>query len=148
MNKEFCRCRSVRDIVVSTVFIVAGIALLLIPTNIGISILGACFALIGLILILTLRTNHKDMESGICYKMKSKYYHSSRKEEILKALASKPESVNWDEEPNAEGLRLDIYYNSATNKVFAICHKYIPYEYLPCSDWFCIDMDKSGNLTK
>ncbi len=137
-----------RDLIVSFVMIIGGTALVFIPTNIGISILGCCFAVLGLILVFTLKSHHKDIESGIKYNLKIKYYHARRKDEILKALAERADILDWTEEENSEGLRLDIYYNCAANKVFARCYKYIPYEYQACSDWFCLDMDKCGNLTK
>lgn len=148
MNKEFTRTRSARDLVLSIVLVLAGLACILVPSSIAISILGCFITIIGIVLLSVLKTLRKD-ETGACFKIKHKYYPKAGKKEILAALDSDPAARDWTEPGTAEeSLRLDIYYSKETNTVYVHCFEFIPYEYLSCSDWYKFDLDKCGNLCK
>ena len=59
-----------------------------------------------------------------------------------------PAGFDWSESGSEESFRLDIYSSRQNNTVFVHCFEFRPYEYISCSDWYKIDLDKSGNLTK
>lgn len=146
MNKEFSRVHSAGNIIVSAAFIVAGFACVIAKTPVSVNILGCSAIILGLVLMFMLKSARKDKETGIFYKEKIKYYPSGRQEEILNALKTNPASVDWTESGSEEGLKVDIYYSKAGNKAYVQCFRFVPYEYQVCSDWFELDLDKSGNL--
>ena len=148
MEKKFSRVRSTRDTVLSAVLILAGLACILVPSSIAISILGCFILIVGIVLMCVLKTVRKDKETGINYHLKHKFYPKARKSEILAALGTDPANHDWTESGSEESLRVDVYYSQQHNSVFVHCFEYIPYEYISCSDWYKIDLDKSGNLTK
>ena len=146
MNKEFSRTRSAQDIAISVILIIAGLACVICKTPVGVNILGCCAIILGIVLFCMLKSCRKDKDSGICYKLKIKYYPAKRQEEILNALKTDPSSIDWTESGSEEGLRVDIFYSKAGNKAFVQCYKYVPYEYQVLSDWFELPLDKTGNL--
>lgn len=147
MEKKFSRVRSTRDTVLSAVLIIAGIACVATPTPISINILGCFITLFGLVLMFMLKSERKDTDTGLRYHEITKYFSSDKKADILKALETDPASFNWSETDSAEGIKLDIYYNKSRGTVFVQCAQYIPYEYIPCSDWYELQLDHTGNLT-
>ena len=64
MNKEFSRVRSARDIVLSSVLLLAGLACILVPSSMAISILGCFITIIGIVLFCVLKSLRKDKETG------------------------------------------------------------------------------------
>lgn len=149
MTKEFSRARSIRDFVLSAGLIIIGLLCVVFKIPVSVNILGCCIIILGLVLLFMLKSLRKDPETGIKYHFKTKYYPSKRKDEILKALSGNAgSSIDWSETREEESLRVDIYYNTAANKAFIQCFEFIPYEYRCCSDWFELDLDKSGNLLK
>ncbi len=148
MNKEFSRTRSAKDIIISLALVIAGFACVLFKTPVGVNILGCCAIILGIVLFCMLKSCRKDTETGICYKLKTKYYPAKRQEEVLNALKTDPSSIDWTESGTEEGLRADIFCSKAKNRVFVQCYRYIPYEYQVCSDWFELPLDKCGNLAE
>ncbi len=148
MNKEFKRVHSTLDIVISTLLVVAGVVIVVIPSAVGVNILGCCLALCGVILFFTMKNAYKDAENGVTYSKKMKYFQASRKSELLDALKNDPSKADWTENGAGNGLRVDIYINRKHNQVFVHCAEYIPYNYQDCSDWFSYPLDQTGNLTK
>ncbi len=148
MNKEFTRVRSARDIVLSSILLLAGLACILVPSSMAISILGCFITIIGIVLFCVLKSLRKDKETGICYNIAHKYYPKARKTEILNALANDPAGFDWSESGSEESFRLDIYSSRQNNTVFVHCFEFIPYEYISCADWFKLELDKCGNMLK
>ena len=147
MNKEFTRVRSARDIVLSLVLTLAGLACILVPSSIAVSILGCFITIVGIVLLCVLKSVRRD-ETGANYKLVHRFYPKARKKEILEALAGDPSAHDWTESGSEESLRLDVYSCKENNTVYVHCFEFIPYEYLSCSDWFKFDLDKCGNLCK
>jgi len=147
MTKEFSRARSTRDLVLSVLLIVVGLLCVVFKTPVSVNILGCCIIILGLVLLFMLKTLRKDSETGLKYYFKTRFYPAKRKDEVLKALSGNAGTIDWSESGGAEeSLRVDIYYNRAANKAYIQCFEFIPYEYRSCSDWFEVDLDKSGNL--
>lgn len=147
MEKEFVRVRSVRDIVLSAILLVAGVALFFVDST-SVNIFGACLAVPGVLMLLFLKTDYKDTESGAHFRRVIKYYPASRKSEVLGALKSSPAQYNWVEGNSANGLMVDIYVGLKEDKVFLRVSEFIPYSYEPCSEWFSYSKAEAGDLAK
>jgi hypothetical protein len=148
MNKEFSRVRSTGNIIVSCACIFAGLACVILKTPVSVNILGCCAIILGLVLLFMLKSLRKDKDTGICYKEKIKYYPAKRQDEIIDALKGDAASFDWTESGNEEGTRVDIYFSKAANKAYVQCYHFVPYEYQVCSDWFELQLDKTGNLAE
>lgn len=148
MEKEFTRVRSVRDIIVSAALTAVGAALF-IPQSIPVNILGCCIVIPGILMLLFLKTDYRDSESGLHFGRIIKYYPASMKNEVMSALRDDPSKSEWKDSPSAnDGLLLDIYEGKDTGKVFVRVSEFIPYNYVPCSDWFEFTREKAGSLLK
>ena len=148
MSKEFKRVHNVLDIVISSVLVIGGLVTVIIPSSVGVNILGCCLSFCGIILFFTTKSGYKDCSSGLCFCKKTKYFPASRKAEILEALKTDPAKADWTETESGNGLKVDAFVNRKNNLVFVHCSEYIPYSYQDCSDWFAFELDKTGNLLK
>ncbi len=147
MEKVFIRTRSTSNIVLALVILVVGLICVFISKSIALTIAGGCLVVLGIVLLFV-KSLRRDKETGINYKFCNKYYPKSRKNEIINALKSNPASLDWAEKGHEESLRLDIYYNTENNTAFVRCYEFVPYEYIVCSEWLQLELDKSGNLVK
>jgi len=146
MEKELVRVRSVRDIVISAAMVAAGIALVLMP-SIPVNILGCCMAIPGVLMLLFLKTDYKDAETGQHFRRIIKYYPASMKAEIMSALKGDPSKSDWKPVPSAnDGLMLDIYVSRSGDKVYVRMSEFVPYNYVPCSDWLTYTAEQAGRL--
>ena len=148
MTKDFKRVHNALDIIISSSLVIAGFVAIIIPSSVGVNILGCCLAFCGVVLFLTTKSGYKDCCSGLCFCRKTKYFPASRKAELLDALKTDPAKIDWSETEAGNGLKVDIYINKKNDLVFVHCAEYIPYSYQDCSDWFAFSLDQVGNLTK
>lgn len=148
MTKDFKRVHNALDIIISSALVIAGVVTVIIPSSVGVNILGCCLAFCGVILFFTTKSGYKDCGSGLCFSKKSKYFPASRKSEILEALKTDPSKMDWNESETGNGLKVDVFINKKQNLVFVHCAEYIPYSYQDCSDWFTFSLGQVGNLTK
>lgn len=140
MEKEFVRARSVRDVVLSSVLTIAGILLILLSSSIPVNIVGCCLAIPGVLMLIFMKTDYKDAETGFRFRRLIKYFPASKKPEVLAALKDNPGKAEWKEEDaSANGLMVDIYAGKNVDKVFVRVSEFIPYNYEPCTDWFSYD---------
>ncbi len=146
MEKEFVRVRSARDIVISALLAVCGIVLIALPTSVSVNIFGTCLAVPGVLMLLFLKTDYMDPETGEHYKRVIKYYAASRKNDILTALKNDPSKLDWKETDSANGLMIDIYVSRSSDDVVLRASEFIPYSYVPCSDWFSFKSDSVAKL--
>ena len=145
MNKEFIRVRSTKDIIISSVLIIAGCVLVALPTSASVNIAGFFMIFAALILFLTLKTAYKDAETGNKYSKKEHYFAQSLKEDTARCISASPNSINLTEEDKGNGIRLDVYFDKFNNKAYVQLQEYIPYKYEPCTKFFeyCIsDVDR------
>ena len=133
MNKEFTRVRSIKDIIISSVLLIGGAVLVALPTATSINIIGFFMIFTGIILVLVLKTGYKDNETGVRYCKTERFFAQSMRQDVLDAIATKPESINLSEEDKGNGIRLDIYHSKESNKAYIQLFEYIPYKYEPCS---------------
>lgn len=146
MEKNFTKVRSTKDIVITSVLIIAGTIMVALPTSTPVNILGFFMIFAGIILALALRTGYKDVDTGIKYCKTERFFAQSMREEINRALAGKPDSVNLSEEDKGNGIRLDIYHSKATGKAFIQLFEYVPYKYEPCSKLYEYDLAHVSHL--
>ena len=148
MENRFNRVRSVKDMVISLVILVAGVAFIMVPDSVPVNILGYTLAITGLILFFVMKTAYKDAETGEKLKKTEKYFPASKSESVLKALSSDPKILDLKEENKDNGLKIDTYYSTKTGHVFTQLFEYIPYKYEPCSPVFTYDISKAQKLIK
>lgn len=134
MNKTFIRVRSLKDIIITLILIVLGVILIVIPESDGINILGFLLAVCGAATAFVLKSQYKDLESGIKYEKTENFFMQSMKENIISALKRKTSEIDMSQENKGNGLRLDIYYNRKDNRAYLQLFEYIPYKYEPCSE--------------
>ena len=132
MNKEFVRVRSTRDILISSVMTVLGIVL----------------AVPGILMLLFLKTGYKDVNTGLVYKRKIKYYSATAKNDILSSLNGKVSSYDWAETPGGSAVMVDVYVGSKSDNVYVRVSEFVPYNYEPCSDWFEFSKEAASALTR
>ena len=136
MEKEFSRVRSAKDITIAATLVIAGGALVALPTSASINITGFFMIFTGLILAFVLRTGYKDNETGEKYSKMEKFFAQNLKNEISNALETSVKTLNLSEEDKGNGIRLDIYYSKKTGKSYSQLFEYIPYKYEPCTRQF------------
>ena len=148
MTMEFRRVRSAGDIIISSLLTFGGIALIFLPSSVSVNILGTMVTVIGIILMITMKSEYKECLSGLRYRKMIKYYPASKKGEILNALKGDPSRFCWKETGNGNGLMLEIYVCKSEKTVFARLLEYIPYNYEQCSEWFSYRMNIAVPLLK
>lgn len=146
MNKEFTRVRSVKDIIISSVLLIGGAVLVALPTATSINIIGFFMIFAGIILSLVLKTGYKDNETGVRYCKTERFFAQSMRQDILDAIATKPESINLSEEDKGNGIRLDIYHSKESNKAYIQLFEYIPYKYEPCSRLYEYELKNANKI--
>lgn len=148
MNKEFVRVRSTRDILISSVMTVLGIVLIAIPSSVSVNIFGTVLAVPGILMLLFLKTGYKNVDTGLVYKRKIKYYSATAKNDILSSLNGKVSSFDWTETPGGSAVMVDVYMGCKSDKVYVRVSEFVPYSYEPCSDWFEFSKDAASALTR
>ena len=146
MEKEFCRVRSVKDIIIWSFLVSAGCALIAFPTPVSVNILGLLMVMTGMILGFILKTGYRDSESGEMYCKQERFFAKSCKPELEAAIAKTPCKLKPADENQGTGLRLDIYYNRKNGKAYAQLFEYVPYTYEPCSCIYEHDISKVDHL--
>lgn len=148
MTMEFIRVRSTGDIIISSLLTFGGIALVFLPSSISVNILGTMVAVIGIILMMTMKSEYKECISGLRYRKLIKYFPASKKADILSALKGDPSKFVWKEPRTGNGLMLEIYVCKSEKTVFARLLEYIPYNYEQCSEWFSYRLNIATPLLK
>lgn len=148
MNKEFVRVRSTRDILISSVMTVLGIVLIAIPSSVSVNIFGTVLAVPGVLMLLFFKTGYKDVNTGLVYKRKIKYYSATAKNDILSSLNGNVSSFDWTETPGGSAVMVDVYEGCKSDKVYVRVSEFVPYNYEPCSDWFEFSKDAASALTR
>lgn len=148
MEKEFCRVRSAKDIVLTTSIIITGSVLIALPTSASVNILGFFMICAGLILAFVLKTGYKDMSNGEFFSKSEKYFAQSHKRHITEALGKEPSKIDLSEEDKGNGIRLDIYFSRKTGKAYTQLFEYVPYKYEPCTAVFEHQLSEVESLIK
>lgn len=148
MEREFIRVRSAKDIFITFTLIAAGGIMIALPTSQAVNVAGFFLIFAGLLLGIILKTGYKDIESGINYYKKERFFAQSLKEDIGRKIASNLKGINLAEEDKGNGLRLDIYYSKAAGKAFIQLFEYIPYKYEACSKMYEHPLTEASELSR
>lgn len=148
MEKEFVRVRSVKDIIIFLSLLILGSVLIMLPTGAAVNITGFFLIFAGIILALVLKTAYKDLDTGIKYQKKERFFQQAMNAAISSAIASKPDSVDLGEEDKGNAVRLDVYFSKSAGKAYLQLFEYVPYKYVPCSKIYEYEIEKVQNLIR
>lgn len=148
MNKEFIRVRSVKDYIISSLLVVGGLLLSMIPESELLAITGCFLVFSGIFVAVLLKTGYMDTETGIKYRKTEKYFQQALHAALSDAIVSDPGKIDLSQEDKGNALKLDIYFNKSVGKAYLQLFEYVPYRYEPCSAVVEHEIDKVNNLIK
>ena len=148
MNKEFIRVRSVKDYIISSLLVISGLALSIIPESDSLVITGCFLVFGGIFVVILLKTGYQDTETGIKYRKTEKYFQQALHAALSDAIVSDPDKIDLSQEDKGNALKLDIYFNKSVGKAYLQLFEYVPYRYEPCSAVVEHEIDKVNNLIK
>ena len=116
------------------------------PSAVSVNIFGTCLAVPGILMLLFYKSDYMDESSGLRFKRVIRYFPASKKAEILNWLRENPSAGNWKTSESASGLMLDIYVGRNDDNVYVRVSEFVPYNYVPCSEWFTYDKAQVSGL--
>ncbi|MBQ6573835.1 MAG: hypothetical protein IIX41_05885 [Bacteroidales bacterium] len=146
MERNFVKSRSVMDVVISTLIIVLGCILAIVPLGAGVAIGGYMLIILGFLLALIMKSEYREELSGEKYIKQEHFFPKDEKNQLLSALASAPGKIDLGQKGKGQVLRLDIYYSKALDKCYIQLFEYVPYQYAPCSQLVGCELAKISNL--
>lgn len=144
MNKEFAKVRTMTDKMISSLVLISGILLIVLPTAASVKTMGCFVIAVGILLLVILKTGWQDTETKERYGKKNLHFPKKDKAEILSALENHIDDIDMLDEGKGEGLRMDIYYNK--HKAFINLSEFVPYNYEPISPTFEYPADRVRSL--
>ena len=133
MKPHFYRVRSVKDIVISVTLIIAGIALMSYPSEIGITILGMFLFLIGSLFLYLFKSVYKKEGTKEIYHKRELQFRREILQTIQDAVLSDPNQIDMKKEGMGWTVKLNIYFSREADKGYIQLYEYIPYNYEPCT---------------
>ena len=134
------------DVVISTLIIVLGCILAIVPLGAGVAIGGYMLIILGFLLALIMKSEYREELSGEKYIKQEHFFPKDEKNQLLSALASAPGKIDLGQKGKGQVLRLDIYYSKALDKCYIQLFEYVPYQYAPCSQLVGCELAKISNL--
>ena len=129
MEKKITKVRTAKDIVISIALLVLGAACFIFNST-GMMILGAMIALMGIVLFFLMKSGCRiEGEDGV-FKKEEHFFPDARYDVIYSEINAGRMLTDFKDEDKAIIVRLDIYRNTSTGKVFGELYKYIPYDYV------------------
>jgi len=136
--------RSVKDWIISLVVLVAGIALMCSGSS-DLLVLGAFLTVVGIILLLVLKSSYHFEGASAGYKRHTLEYSAALKQDVTDFLNGKTNRL-----PKAEGtggLLVYVYENpSADPAGFAQVFEFSQYEYKPVGDVYKLERHQVDSL--
>lgn len=146
MEQRFIKVRSTKNIITSLAFIIAGILLVLLPTDVGANMAGYTLIVIGIILSRILKSDYYDTQSNERYYKQELYFDSAQKSRLLTAIVSNPNGINNTSEGEGQALRLDLYFSHKAQRATLQLFEYVPHEYIPCTEQYNYDIAEIKQL--
>lgn len=146
MNKNFSKIRTITDVMISSILLVSGIVLVVLPTSVSVNVFGLLALIVGVLLLAVLKTGWQDTATKEHYCKKYMYFPKSSKTEILDALAHHVEDIDAPGDGKNGELRMDVYYNKQSHKAVICLFEYVPYSYEPVSPALECTTDKIKKL--
>ncbi len=148
MEKKFVRVRTVKDIVIFTSLIFAGLVLAVIPGIVEIRFAGYAIIAIGTVLACFLKNGYKDVETQEKYYEKEFLFPGIMKSSILSALILSPGSIDLTQDGKGQALMLKMYYSKTSGKAYLQLFEFVPHQYESCSEMYEYEINKVVNLLK
>ena len=148
MNQQFTKVRSIKDIIIFSSFIIAGIILTTLSLGMGVTLAGCTLIVIGVTLATLLKSAYREVNSPGIYHKRELFFEPKHKNELLRAVEHNPAKLSLSEEGKGLSIRLDLYYNTASSKAFLQLFEYIPYEYVAISKVVECDRSKVEQIIK
>ena len=148
MENQFISAHSGKDIISSVSLIILGSVLIAAPVGVSLNIIGAIVFISGIITIFILKSSFKNTEDGKKYSKKELYFANNKREALIAAIKSAPETINIDKNEIGNAIRLDLYYSKDAGKAYLQLFEYVPYQYEPCSEQKVYSIDKVAELIK
>lgn len=146
MEHRFTKIHSIKDIIIFTTFILAGILLAILPDNVGANMGGYTLIVIGIILSQILKSDYCDKQTLKRYYKHQLYFDATQKSLLQRAVASTPNTIDTTSEGAGQTLRLDIYFSRQANRASLQLFEYVPHEYCPCSEIHDYDLAEIKQL--
>lgn len=148
MKNKFIRVRSTRDIVISAALLILGVALVVLTNIEAANISGYMLIIVGLVLLLVLKTAYRDEETKAMYFKKDIFFLREMKDSIIKALESSPEKIDMSQAGKGQVLLLRVYYSKSAARAYMQLSEYVPHEYKPCTEVCVYDISQVEGLLK
>lgn len=148
MKNKFIRVRSTKDIVISAALLILGVALVVLTNIESANISGYMLIIVGLVLLLVLKTAYRDEETKAKYFKKDIFFLREMKDSIIKALESSPEKIDMSQAGKGQVLLLRVYYSKSAARAYMQLSEYVPHEYKPCTEVCVYDISQVECLLK
>lgn len=148
MKNKFIRVRSTKDIVISAALLILGVALVVLTNIEAANISGYMLIIVGLVLLLVLKTAYRDEETKAMYFKKDIFFLREMKDSIIKALESSPEKIDMSQAGKGQVLLLRVYYSKSAARAYMQLSEYVPHEYKPCTEVCVYDISQVEGLLK
>ncbi len=148
MKNKFIRVRSTKDIVISAALLILGVALVVLTNIEAANISGYMLIIVGLVLLLVLKTAYRDEETKAKYFKKDIFFLREMKDSIIKALESSPEKIDMSQAGKGQVLLLRVYYSKSAARAYMQLSEYVPHEYKPCTEVCVYDISQVEGLLK
>mgnify|MGYP003442221174 CR=1 FL=1 len=146
MEREFIRVRSIKDVVIFALLIIAGVILALLPEASGANIGGWLLIIAGIAVAFTLKSAYMDVKTKAIYNKKEISLPGNIKAKVLSALASTPQTIDRHMGGDGQGLLLKIYFNKRVGRAYIQLFEYIPHQFEPCSEVYEYELSKVEKL--
>lgn len=134
MNQQFIKVRSIKDIIISSSFILVGFILTLLSLGTGVVLAGCTLIVVGVILALILKSAYREVNNPGTYYKKELFFEPKHKTELTMAIKQNPANIDVSNEGKGLSLRLDLYYSRVSQRAFLQLFEYVPYEYIAISE--------------
>lgn len=134
MNQQFIKVRSIKDIIISSSFILVGFILTLLSLGTGVVLAGCTLIVVGVILALILKSAYREVNNPGTYYKKELFFEPKHKAELAMAIKQNPANIDVSNEGKGLSLRLDLYYSRVSQRAFLQLFEYVPYEYIAISE--------------
>ncbi len=141
MEYNFKKVHTGKDLIISTIVLLAGIGLFFVNMGLGISI-----AICGLFLYLVYKGGYKKDGKGILLTRKSEDICKACRTSIIDFLEGKNNSPTIKKGNEGGSLRLDVYFNNAENVAYAQLYDFCNYTYEPATGIIELKGDKADKL--
>ena len=141
MDINFKKVHTGKDLVISSIVLLAGIGLFFVNKGLGI-----CIAICGLLMFLIYKGGYKKDGQGVLLTRKSEELCKCCKPSILEYLNGKDVTPQVKEGNDGGCVRLDVYYNAAAGIAYAQLYDFCNYSFEPETEVIELHSPKADKL--